>query len=316
MTSETTVSNETRLPSRVRMQMRRVGEIVEARNKPGAPDAEGQPSAAAAPAAPSPTEPPSGTPATAPDQRENDPEYLRHRLNVTQGLLKAAERRHSEEMQAKDRTIEELRTRVSSLEANAKPSEIDLSVMFTPEQIEQFGEDQCRAMAGAAIKAAREQAQTLIDAHVKPMQERSKAEAQRAKDTKEAAFWADLARLVPNYEQINVDQKWLAWLTEEDEATGFVRQDILDRHSSALNAAGVAKMFKAFEASLPKAAEPPVAPAARSVGAGAPALPPGPAKGYPTREEIRDFYKRAAIGRVKDAERFEFEARLKTQAAA
>lgn len=316
MTSETTVSNETRLPSQVRMRVQRVGEILEARNKPGAPDAEGQPSAAAAPAAPSPNEPPSGTPAKAPDPRESDPGYWKHRFDLSEGLLRAAERRHRDEMQAKDRTIEELRTKVSSLEANAKPSEIDLSVMFTPEQIEQFGEDQCRAMAGAAIKAAQEQAQALIDAHVKPMQERSKAEAQRAKDTKEAAFWADLARLVPNYEQINVDQKWLAWLTEEDEATGFVRQDILDRHSSALNAAGVAKMFKAFEASLPKAAEPPVAPAARSVGAGAPALPAGPAKGYPTREEIRDFYTRSKMGKVKEAERVEFEARLKTRAAA
>jgi hypothetical protein len=56
---------------------------------------------------------------------------------------------------------------------------------------------------------------------------------------------------------------------------------------------------------------PPVAPP--PAGAGGPDTPPAAAtrSGYPTPAEIKDFYKRAGLGKVSDAERTTFEARLK-----
>ena len=69
-------------------------------------------------------------------------------------------------------------------------------------------------------------------------------------------------------------------------------------------------MFTAYLQGQGAPVTPPVSPANR---AGPPAAPPvqqAPALGYPSQAEIREFYKRASLGKVSDKERAEFEARL------
>lgn len=305
MTTEVTDQNETRLPRAVRAQLERMNERHETKPAGEPPDTTVTDPAASA-----------GDLQPAADPRESDPAYWKQRFQVTQGMLKSFQDRQGEAHAARDRELAELREKVRSLESERKTSasELDLQAFFTPQQIEQFGEEQCKAMAYAATKAARDQAQAMIDAEVKPIQERSKADAQRVDDAKESAFWEQLAEIVPDFEQIDTSADWLEWLAEPDDATGLVRQDILDRHRSARNARGVAKVFDGFKASRAKPA-PLVAPP-RSVGAGAPPAPAAPAKGYPTRDEIRDFYRRSAMRKVGEKERVEFEERLRSRAAA
>lgn len=329
MTTNAVDPNQTPLPRAVRERMERINAHLESSN-PGAAPPPPQPAAGEQPPTvqTDPTEgaqppaPPAPPAAPAADPRENDPVYWKQRFKVTEGMLKSFQERQTAEHERKDREINELRDKVRSLEANRTPSKVDLTTFFTAEQIERFGEDQCEAMAAAAIKAAGQQAQHIIDAEVKPIRDRSRAEAEQAEGNREAAFWDKLVELQPNYAEINADQAWLAWLTESDETTGMVRQDILDQHRAARNAIGVAKLFKSFEAGTKRPA-PPVAPprnaATTTVQAPAAAL----AMGYPTREEIRDFTKRSATIRnprdprfVTDKERADFEARLRSQAAA
>lgn len=265
--------------------------------------------AAAAPASPSPTAP-------AADPRENDPTYWRQRFKVTEGMLRTAQERHASELQRRDDEITQLRTQVRELEANRAPSKIDLAAFFSPEQIERFGEDQCEAMARAAMKAAGDQAQKLIETEVQPIRDRSKAEATRAENEKEAAFWEALAAAVPNYQEINARDDWLAWLMEDDASTGLPRQTILDQHRARRNAAGVAKVFADFELTLKRPTPPVAPPRAGASGDVAASQPQMPAKGAPTRTEIREFYKRSSLGKVTDQERQEFEARLRAKAVA
>lgn len=335
MTSAVQSNIDPSLPRAVRAQMQRVHERIQGRAAAGneptptpaptpAPDGEASASAATATnndPPPAPTAAPAATaspaPSAAADPRENDPVYWKQRFKVTEGMLQ----RQADERRAQDRKIAELQEQLDTLRAQSAtttaPGKPDLSAFFTPEQINNFGEAQCEAMAAAAITAARQQAQALIDAEVKPIRDRAKQSAEQAEADAEAAFWAKLAELEPEYEDINARPEWLAWLAQPDEQTGLVRQDILDRHRQARNAAGVAKVFHAFKGgSKPRPTPPVSAPRGAAPAEATQAPSAATAKGYPTREEIRDFYKRSATGKVKQAEREEFEARLRLKHAA
>lgn len=312
--------NETPLPRSIQRQMLRVKERIEAKTNPdpGAtpPNADVTDTAGTEPA-------PQGDskPAPAADPRENDPAYWRQRFNVTQGMLRSLQERTREEAAAKEQELTELRERVATLEAQtaATPGKPDIKAFFTDEQIAQFGEEQCEAMAGAAVKAARDQAQTLIDAQVKPIKDKTQRDTAAAEQRAEDEFWEKLAELTPDYDEVNKDPAWLVWLAEEDDQLGEQRQLTLNRFRARRDAAKVSAMFERFKKQAGKAptAQPPVAPRGGPGGGGNEAPPSNqPAKGYPTSEEKKDFYKRAKLGKVSDKERLEFEARLKSQAAA
>jgi hypothetical protein len=321
--------NTTTLPRAVRAQVQRVNERLEARKT--AAVAATPPDVANAPATdvtdseplqqPAAQTAPPATPAV--DPRENDPAYWRQRFNVTQGMLRTQQDQHREQLAAKEREITELREHVRALEAGTQKAPTDVSTFFTQEQIEQFGEEQCQAMAEAAIKAAQQQAQALIEAEVKPIKEKAQADAQTAQQRREAEFWERLTELFPAWEEVNASESWLAWLTEPDEATGLVRQEILTRHHQAFNAVGVAKVFQAFEKSQQRPTPPVAPPRATAAGTSTAAQAPAPGKGYPSEAEIKDYYKRKSTIRnprdpryVTEQEQAEFEARLKLKATA
>lgn len=232
-------------------------------------------------------------------------------------MIKAQSQRHAAALSEKDQQIAELRDKVRSLEVNREPEKIDVSTYFSPEQIERFGQEQCEAMARTALKAAGQEAQRMIDAEIKPIRDRTKAQADEVEQAKEDAFFEAMAETKPSWQEIDSMPEWLEWLNGNDETTGLRRQDILNRHRSARNVPGVVKVFENFEKTL-KRPTPPVAPSSSAGSAGADAANAGAASalGYPTREEIRDYFKRLALRKVKDAERVQFEARLKSKAAA
>lgn len=307
-----TVSSSVTLPRAVRRQLA----AIEAESTP-ASDVENPTQEATEPTAAAPTTAPvtpeSPAHSAVQDPRENDPNYWRQRFKVTEGMLRRLQETSAAAINERDKQLDDLRTRIRALEEQGPRStgRADLSAFFTPEQIDQFGEDQCAAMAAAAEKAARTQAQALIDAEVKPIRQQREQEQQRAQQTREQQFWTDLAEAYPNYAETNADQAWLDWLADEDDVTGEIRQDILDRHRANLSGHGVAKLFQAFDRSRAKPTRtPPVAPSTR-VATGASPQAVQPSKGYPSRDEIREFYKRSATGKVTDKERAEFEARLR-----
>lgn len=331
--------NDTPLPRAIRRQMDRMNQRIEARSSasntappPPATDDDagvtngdtGKAAHAQAPAAPAPAPAPAAA-----DPRENDPGYWKARFKVTEGMLRKAQEDLRDAQAEADQTIQELRNKVAELQAAAPAStgKVDITAFFTPEQIDQFGTEQCEAMATAAVKAARSQADELIKQAVEPIKKKAEVSERNQRKQSEDNFWNRLAELTPDYQDINADAKWLAWLAEVDPDTKVLRQDTLDIARQKLNADGVSAMFEKFRASQKTGApggEPPLS-APRSGGAGGGGEPPANtgAKGYPTREEIRDFHKRAATIKnprdprfVTPQERKEFEARLQLQAPA
>jgi hypothetical protein len=291
----------------------------ESKTDPADPNAPQVPPVAATPADPAPPVVPPVPAAPAADPRENDPAYWRQRFNVTAGVLKAERTERQATTTEFQRQITELQEQVRTLQANKPPGETDLDVtqFFTPEQVEQFGEDQCKAMALAATKSAQAAVQTAIEKEVKPLREQEQRREARTVEERKQEFTDKLTELVPNYLEIDQSEDWREWLAQEDEASGLQRQVILSNHTHVLNAQKVARMFSDFLKTKTKPAPPVVG---KGNGAGPsgeppPAASPAAARA-PTDAEVKDFYKRAALGRVKDTERVEFEARMKLRAAA
>jgi hypothetical protein len=250
--------------------------------------------------------------APAADPRESDPEYWKQRFKATAGVLDSVRRERAAEREQYQQRFDELQTQIRDLQAKAPAAKINLGDYFTPEQIEQFGETQCEAMAIAAQKAAQTSVQRAIETEVQPLRDQRKRETAQELEDRKATFREKLGESVPDYAEIDVGEDWHAWLAQRDQSSGLVRQSILDQHVKAFDADEVAKMFKAFQSTKAAPPVPPVtaAPAAAPTPSETPVAAPDVAGGAPTAAEIRDFYKRAALGRVKDAERVSFEQRL------
>ena len=318
--------NETRLPRAVVRQSAAIAAAIAAResaNESGAPSADGNtaPITATTPAVPPATT--SAPPATPPvDPRESDPNYWKQRFNVTSGIL-------AKEREARKTEVEELRRKNAELQTQAASSTpavpdtpIDLTAFYTPQQIETYGEEQCRVMAKTAMDAAQATAQKLIDAAVRPLKEQREQEKADATASRKQAFIDKLIELVPDYQVLDVDPRWsdehTGWLAQEDE-NGVQRQQLLNIHIGNADAKRVAKMFEQFRASITtQAPTPPVTPSGSGAApAGDGQSPAASVAGLtaPSDAEVRDYYKRSAIGKVKDDERVQFEARLKLRNA-
>lgn len=322
-------SNETRLPRAVLRRSAAIQARLDAAKPPAEPE-NTDPSAAptgAAPAEPPPAPP--APPAPAGDPRETDPAYWKQRFSVTQGLLNSERQAHVATARERDQQITELRGQIAGLQATSAPAAtIDLTKYFTPDQIERFGEEQCEVMARTAITAAAASAKDLIDAEVRPLkQQRETAQADDAR-ARQNAFLDALTEVWPTWRADDEDPRWKLWLTETDDSTGLVRDSILQQHLAAHRAAPIARMFDAWTkseaaASAPAPAapvpaprpQPPVAPSGSGAASAAAPAAPAPAGGAPTDAEVRDFYKRSALGKVKDTERVAFDARMRLRHA-
>jgi len=316
-------SNETRLPPAVRRIVTQTQGKIDARQ---ASKTESVPPAAQTPPAVPPTETPPAPPAApvaAPPvaSRENDAAYWKQRFDTTDGILRAQSQQNATMVQDLRNQIAALQSKVSELTAKQPPSPIELSQFFTPEQIAKYGEEQCREMARTAQAAAHAEVQRVVDTQLKPLQEaRVKDKADEAA-RRDKEFRDQVTQLVPDWEHIEkTDPGWFHWLTQLDTSTDTERQQILTYHVRRGNAPAVARMFNAYKASLlppaPPAPPPVPEPPVTAQGTGAvdsvpPVAAPAAQGGAPSDAEVREFFKRSALGKVTDQDRVAFEARLK-----
>lgn len=305
-------TNETRLPRAVIRQSEALKARFADRHAPEPGTDPVDPPTPEASTTTPPADPPPAPPAPPADPREADPAYWKQRFQVTEGLLKAEREHRKNDAGALRQQVFELQEQVRSLQATATQAqpanEIDLGQFFTPEQVEQIGEDEAKAIAQAALKAATATAKQAIETEIKPLRDARVEDAKQAAEERKERFLDRLAELVPDYAEIDQRDDWKAWLAEDDGE----RQAVLDRHISKANAEKVAALFGEFVKTLAPP-PPPVAP--RGTGATAPTAPPAqPGMTPPTPAEIRDFYKRSTLKRVTDQERAQFEARLKLRA--
>lgn len=228
-------------------------------------------------------------PAPAADARENDPNYWKHRHLTTEGILKA-ERAKAAKLEAETAA---LRAEAAKLQAdvldktrkadaesrNRALEQIALTDFFTAQQIEEYGEQHLKTVMQGVLKAAMQRTRGELDAELERVRGEVDSLRNVAAQTREEAFWSRLSSDVPDWETINQDDAWIAWLSEDDPVSGQTRDSHLKAAQQSLDAKRVAAIFKSFKATQTKPAKPAATkPPVQPVGNPAEASLPSPAQ--------------------------------------
>lgn len=121
-----------------------------------------------------------------------------------------------------------------------------------PKDVDNFGEDLVEMVNRVASGAIRNAAQSFeakaaaLEAQVKKLADQIAGVTQHTAVTAEEMFFDKLAKLVPDWEQINTDERFLAWLAESDPVYGVPRQNALSHARETLNAERAAAVFRSF----------------------------------------------------------------------
>jgi hypothetical protein len=158
--------------------------------------------------------------------------------------------------------VRELTTQVQQLIAEnaAKPAPVPepVKTLITEQDKEAFGSDLLDLIDRATeqkIAGFREREGQLL-AEINELKGTvGKVDETMGANSKEM-FLDRLAKQVPNWEALNVDQGFLAWLAEVDPVYGLPRQAALNNAYESLDAARTASIFKQYQATQPQAPAP------------------------------------------------------------
>lgn len=149
--------------------------------------------------------------------------------------------------------IKELTAQVQVLvqeleQARKAPTENKPIAQITDEDREAFGPDLVDLIERAAeskVAVFREREQSLM-AEVESLKGRLGEVTEKQVISDRDRFTSGLSALAPNWEALNVDQGFLAWLQEVDPIYGIPRQMALNSAYEALDANRVAQIFNAY----------------------------------------------------------------------
>lgn len=226
-------------------------------------------------------------------------ETVEHRYKVLQGKYNSEVPRLSAENKDLKSRLQQLENDLEVLR-NTKPPE----VLVKPEEIEQYGE----GLIDVARRIAREELAGK-EAEIAALKARIDNISNVTNQNVESGFFKSLTEMVPDWEQVNQDSKFLTWLEEIDELTGESRQSLLSRAEKSRDAVRTAKFFNAYKktstswaATNTQALDSQIAPPTNK----APNAPP--AKKIWTRNEVADFYGRVRNGQIEDKDAVAIEA--------
>ena len=124
--------------------------------------------------------------------------------------------------------------------------------LVDPKDVDAFGSDlvdMVNRVANAVVQQASGvlmSKATALEAQVAKLVQQMDGATQTAAVTAEELFFDKMAKLVPEWEAINSDAKFLAWLAEIDPIYGLPRQNALDHARQTLNAERAAAVFRGF----------------------------------------------------------------------
>lgn len=307
------------LPEQVRRQAERAQELVEQMQQPPAdleadPPADPQPvgsepQPAEPPADPSPqptAEPPA--PADAPSDPPQpaptiDAAGWEQRFRSLQGIFNSEKRGWTQEKEQLQERLRKLEERLTA--EPAPPAQPPRPKRITEKDLETYGPELLDVIA----RQAEERAEALVEEKLKQLQpvidqtrEQVGHVSTQVYRNEQERFFGELAKAVPDFQEVNADQRWLDWLAETDQMAGVPRQAFLNDAQSKLDYTRVARLFQAFKATLaptPAAAlapakAPPLSPSPRGVGTASAHTPREPRAPSVSRSEIAAHYRRSS----------------------
>lgn len=195
---------------------------------------------------PTPTVTPTAEPTPQPqEQFETKYKVLQGKYNSEVPALHAQLRKVTADLDLAMRKIAALTDRKPD-ETPSKPA----SEMVTQEELAEYGEE----LIGFVQKIARQTFDSMaaplygrLVAELKPIQDQVSRAELVSTQTQEEIFFGKLAEKVPNWEAINVDERFLAWLAEPvSEFSDETRHAALNRAVTKGDAAKAAAIFLKF----------------------------------------------------------------------
>lgn len=256
-----------------------------------------------------PTEPPQvetpttqeTAPTAAPAQQ---PDVWEARYKSLQGLF-------NKEVPVLQHQVKELTARLQEMEQAKKVEQTqpkEQKPTVDPKDVEAFGSDLVEMVQRVAnqilggVAAKVDGTLSGVVQRIAALEQVVQGTTQTVAYTAEQTFFAQLSKAVPDWEEVNADQRFLSWLGAVDPVLGASRQAALDAAQKALDARRVAAIFNAFKDTLPKQA--PTQKTATNVekqispSTVAAAAPQGkPEKPVLTQKQIADFYRDVGLGR-------------------
>lgn len=186
------------------------------------------------------------------------PDYWRARFQTTEGLLRRGREERAREQQGQATQLQQMQRQLAGLQGQIDAGRdplagLDLAQHFSAEQIEHYGEDHLRAVLRAAQHTLQPQLQSAMESSLAPLRQELEDTRERVAQTQRSqqqgaydGFIAELARQVPEWEQVNADPRFLGYLAQSDEATGEERQALLHRLEQRRDAGRVARLFRDY----------------------------------------------------------------------
>jgi hypothetical protein len=200
--------------------------------------------------------------------------------------VKAYESRFTD-LQAQLEAVSAAQKQTAKDKAQADPSDVENFGADMVDMVKRYSEQVFQSLAdqfGSKLAA--------VEGRLNAVEEKVTGVSDRTAVTLEQQFYAALEGLVPDWQEINKDQRWLNWLAEVDPVYGADRQAALDQAHQAMDAKRVASVFNAFKAAQPAKAKASLADqvAPSATYAQAPAQAPGQTKQLFAEKFVAKFY--------------------------
>ena len=214
-----------------------------------------------------PQEPPNDPPAADPppddtvsqetkpvEKPEVPEEKWAHKYHTLKGMYDAeVPRLHSQlrEMQAQ---LNQLMADKAAAEAQKAEQAQRVESLITEQDKEAFGPDLIDLIERATeskVKTLREREASLVD-EIKELKGKLGDVSERQGTSDRERFLMALGQQVPDWENLNVDQGFLAWLQQVDPVYGLPRQAALTNAYEQLDVMRTANIFNAYKQTLPQ----------------------------------------------------------------
>ena len=304
------------LPKAVQAQLEAAEAMLADMNKPADDMPQANASQSDNAAQPAPEQAPTATteqPASPqPSPVKNDDATWEQRYKPLQGLFNSRVHELQTSNKALTQQVQQLTEKLESVVENLSRRPDTPIPVADPKDVENFGQDlveMVQRQAAAAISGLIAKVDGVVKAFEKRLaavEQQLSGTSQAVTSTAEEVFFSKLTQLVPDWEEINADQKFLDWLAEEDPVYGVPRQAALNAAHKALDVKRVANVFNTFKAlfrqpkqsAAPKSVEKQVSPST-SATAGQTVQQEKPVI---TQEQIQAFYRDVAQNKYRGRE--------------
>ena len=179
-------------------------------------------------------------------------ETWQKRYKTLQGKFNAEVPRLSQQVRELNQRLADAQAKIAEL-AKTPAKAAKGPSLVTDKDIEAFGGDLVdlvkRQAQEVAEQLAVEQLSSLAEENKRLRQNLEQVSERQGQSDRERYF-TQLGNLVADYEELNVDEGFLAWLSEADPMSGQVRQEFLNSAFNNFDVVRTANLFNAYKSTL------------------------------------------------------------------